>query len=182
MRKHGGTPSWRDNCVTPAAIVPPGAARGRFVAGHQSGLAECKSPPLFKRGASSCSLQGRRQEEPTGPSARPSAPTYLPGGVQAESAHKPIRATTPARTRGLKVKTPTDTPTPHTPARICGVQAERAHKHTHSNISARNGGAQQKVATKHSHPHRTPQPGLEGYRRSAHTNTHTPTPQPGLAG
>ena len=78
MRKHGGTPSRRDKHVTPAAISPPGVARGRFVWGQQSGLAGCKPPPLFTRGASSCSSQGRRQGEPRGASPRPSAPTYLP--------------------------------------------------------------------------------------------------------
>ena len=55
MRKHGGTPSRRDKYVTLAAISPPVFAGGRFVGGHQSGLAGCTSPPLFKRGASSCS-------------------------------------------------------------------------------------------------------------------------------
>ena len=53
MRKHEGTPPRRDKYVTLAAISPPGFARGRFVGGHQSGLAGCKSPPLFKRGSSS---------------------------------------------------------------------------------------------------------------------------------
>ena len=79
MRKHGGTPSRRDKHVTPAAISPPCVARGRFAGGQQSGLARCKPPPLFTRGASSCSSQGRRQGEPRGASPRPSAPTYLPG-------------------------------------------------------------------------------------------------------
>ena len=78
MRKHGGTPSWRDKHVTLAAISPPGVARGRFVGGQQSGLAGSKPPPLFTREASSCSSQGRRQGEPCGASPRPSAPTYLP--------------------------------------------------------------------------------------------------------
>ena len=78
MRKHGGTPSRRDKHVTLAAISPPGVARGRFVGGQQSGLAGCKPPPLFTRGASSCSSQGRRQGEPWSASPRPSAPTYLP--------------------------------------------------------------------------------------------------------
>ena len=77
MCKHGGTPSWRDKYVTLAAISPPGVARGRFVGG-QSGLAGCKLPPLFKRGASSCSSQRQRQREPWDTSPRPSAPTYLP--------------------------------------------------------------------------------------------------------
>ena len=81
MRKHRGTPSRRDKYVTLAAISPPCVARGRVVKGHQSGLAGCKSPPLFKRGASSCSSQRQRQQEPSGPSQRPSAPTYLPLGL-----------------------------------------------------------------------------------------------------
>ena len=78
MRKHGGTPSRRDKHVTLAAISPPGVARGRFVGGQQSGLAGSKPPPLFTRGASSCSSQGRRQGEPLGASPRPSVPAYLP--------------------------------------------------------------------------------------------------------
>ena len=78
VRKHGGTPSWRDKNVTLAANSPPGVARGRFVGGQQSGLAGCKPPPLFTRGASSCKSQGRRQGEPWGAPPRPSAPTYLP--------------------------------------------------------------------------------------------------------
>ena len=41
MRKYGGTPSRRDKHVTPAAISPPGVARGRFVGGQQSGVAGC---------------------------------------------------------------------------------------------------------------------------------------------
>ena len=78
MRKHGGTPFGRDKHVTLAAISPPGVARGRFVGGQQAGLAGCKPPPLYTRGASSCSSQGQRQGEPWGAPPRPSAPTYLP--------------------------------------------------------------------------------------------------------
>ena len=99
MRKHGGTPSRRDKHVTLAAISPPGVARGRFVGGQQSGLAGSKPPPLFTRGASSCSSQGRRQGEPWGASPRPSAPTYLPPArvfdrqsetCQAEGGERPV--------------------------------------------------------------------------------------------
>ena len=75
MQNHGGTPSRRDKQVTLAAISPPGVAEGRCVGGHQSGLAGCRPPPLFKRGASSCSSQRQRQREPWGASRRPSAPT-----------------------------------------------------------------------------------------------------------
>ena len=78
MRNHGGTPSQRDKYITLAAISPSGVAWGRFVWGHQSGLAGCKSPPLFKRGASTCSSQRRRQREAWGTSPRRSVPTYVP--------------------------------------------------------------------------------------------------------
>ena len=78
MRKHGGTPFRRDKYVTLAATSPPDDARGRFIGGHQSGLAGCKSPPLFTRGASSCSSQRQYQRKPWGAAPRPSAPTYLP--------------------------------------------------------------------------------------------------------
>ena len=78
MRKHGGTPSWRDKHVTLVAISPSGVARGRFAGGQQSGLAGCKPPPLFMLGTSSCPSQGRRQGEPWGASPGPSALTYLP--------------------------------------------------------------------------------------------------------
>ena len=73
-----GTPSRRDKYVTLAAMSPPGVARGRFVGGQQSGLAGCKSPPLFRRGASCCTSQGQHQGERWGASPRPSAPSYLP--------------------------------------------------------------------------------------------------------
>ena len=83
MRKHGGTPPRQDKYVTLAAISPPDVARGRFVGGHQSGVAECRLPPLFKRGASCCSPQQQRQREPWGASPRPRAPTYLPTFIEA---------------------------------------------------------------------------------------------------
>ena len=76
MRKHRGTTSPRDMFVTLAAINPPGGAPGRFVGGHQSGVAGCKPPPLFMRRASSCTSQRQRQQEPWGSSRVPS--TYLP--------------------------------------------------------------------------------------------------------
>ena len=80
MRKHGDTPSRRGEYVTLAATLPSGVARGRLVGGHRSGLAGRKAPPLFICGASSCSSQRQRQQEPWGASPRPSAATYLPAG------------------------------------------------------------------------------------------------------
>ena len=92
MHKHGGTPSRRDKHVTLAAVSPPGVARGRFVGGQQSGLAGCKPPPLFTRGASSCLSQGRRQGEQWGASPRPTC-TYLPTSAMA-------RITEPSQSKG----------------------------------------------------------------------------------
>ena len=73
--------------TSPWRRSPPGVAWGRFVGGHQSGLAGCKPPPLFKRGASSCSSQRQRQREPWGASPRPSAPTYLPTSIDICAVH-----------------------------------------------------------------------------------------------
>ena len=88
MRKHGGTSSRRDKYVTLAAISPPGVAEGRFVGDQQSRLAGRKSLPLFKRGASSCPSEWRRQGEPRGASPRPISPTYLPtSAVARHSSH-----------------------------------------------------------------------------------------------
>ena len=78
MGKHGGTPAQRDKYAKLAAISPPGDAWGRLVGGDQSGLGGCKPPPLFKRGASSCSSQRQRWREPRGAPPRRSAPTYPP--------------------------------------------------------------------------------------------------------
>ena len=78
MRKHGGRTSQRDKYVMLAAIGPPVVSRGRFVGGHQSGLAGCNSPLLIKLGASPCLSQLQRQRKPWGASQRPSAHTYLP--------------------------------------------------------------------------------------------------------
>ena len=72
MRKHGGTPSQRGTFLTLAAISPPGVIQGRFVGGHQSGLARCKPPPLFKRRASSYPVTAAM---PGGTKGR--LPTYL---------------------------------------------------------------------------------------------------------
>ena len=81
MREHGGTPSQRDGHVTLVAISPPAVARGRFVERHQSGIGGCKPPPLFKRGASSCSSQRQRQQETIGRLSTTECthlPTYVP--------------------------------------------------------------------------------------------------------
>ena len=56
VRNYGGTNSRYDAFVTLAPISPPDVAQGRFVWGRQTGLAECKPPFLFMRGASSCTV------------------------------------------------------------------------------------------------------------------------------
>ena len=86
--------------VTLAAISPRGVTQGRFVGGHQSGLAGCKSPPLFKRGASSCLSQQQRQREPWGASPRPSAPTY-PTSHPTPNPPPPVRGPPPYKRGGV---------------------------------------------------------------------------------
>ena len=80
-----------------------------------------------------------------------------------------------------------------------GTSGASRQTHTNRNTPARSGGAQPKPEPKHIHPLRIPQPGVAGYKRSAHTSKHTPqhpsqewrgaakiraqarTPQPGVA-
>ena len=78
----GGKPCQQDKYVTLAAIIPPGVAQGRFVGGHQSGVAGCKLPPLFKHGASFCLSQ---RQTPAGPMGRLSTTkcTHLPAAISA---------------------------------------------------------------------------------------------------
>ena len=76
MRKQGGTPARRDKHVTLAAISPPGVAQGRFVGGQQSGLAGCKTPPLFVTGATPEGTMGRLSTTEC-----TYLPTYLPTRV-----------------------------------------------------------------------------------------------------
>ena len=54
-----------------------------------------------------------------------------------------------------------------------GASGAGTPAHTQPNTPARSGGAQPKPEPKHAHPHRTPQPGVAGFKRSAHTSTHT---------
>ena len=68
-------------------------------------------------------------------------------------------------------------PNPHTarPSQDWwGTSGARTRTHTQPNTPAKSGGTQPKPKPKHTHPHRTPQPGVAGYKRSAHTKTHTP--------
>ena len=66
--------------------------------------------------------------------------------------HRPQHPSQESR-GAAKTRVQAHTPTPNIPARSGGVKAERAHKHTH---------------TPNNHP------GVAGYKRGAHTNTHRP--------
>ena len=79
MRKHRGTPFWRDRHVTLAAISRPGVAQGRFVGSHQSGPAGCKPPPLFNRQPLPVRHSGNASGNHGAPlHDRVHLPTYLP--------------------------------------------------------------------------------------------------------
>ena len=81
-----------------------------------------------------------------------------------------------------------------------GTSGARTQAHTEPQNHSQEWRTQPKPEPKHTHPHRTSQPGVAGYKQSAHTSTHTPqhpsqewrgaaktraqarTPQPGVAG
>ena len=99
------------------------------------------------------------------------------GGVQAERTHKHTQAPTPQPGVAGRSRNPspsTHTHTTHPSQEWRGTSGERTQAHTGPNTPARSGGAQPRPEPKHTHPHRTPQPGVAGYERSAHANTHTP--------
>ena len=98
------------------------------------------------------------------------------GGVQAERAHKHTHTPTPQAGLAGRSGNPspsTHTHTAHPSQESPGTTAARTQARTHPNTPARSGGAQPKPEPKHTHPHRTPQPGVAGYKRSAHTSTDT---------
>ena len=92
-----------------------------------------------------------------------------PDAANPDSTHNPQRTTVQEQVPGN-----TQTHTPQITARTGGLPAEGAHGHTHPNAPARSCRAQPKPQPKHTHPPRTPQPGVAGYERGAHINTHTP--------
>ena len=129
------------------------------------------------------------------------------GGVRAERAHKHTQnPNTPARSGGAETKPEPKHAHPHrTPQPGVAGNKRSAHTSTHrpqhpsqewrdaaetraqaytptANNPARSGWAQPKPEPKHTRPHRTAKPGDADCKRSAHTNTHTPTTQPGVAG
>ena len=74
---------------------------------------------------------------------------------------------------GYRRSAHTNTRTPQNPSQEWRAGAgARTQTHTHPTTAARR--AQSKPEPKHTQPHRTPQPGVAGYKRSAHTNAHTP--------
>ena len=103
---------------------------------------------------------------------RPGLAVYKPSGHT--STHTPQHPTQVWQA-AAETRAQAHTPTPHTRARSGRVQAECAHKHTHTPTPQPGvAGRSQKPDPKHTHPRRTHQPGVAGYMRSAHTNTHTP--------
>ena len=98
-------------------------------------------------------------------------------GVQAGSTHKHRHTPTPQPGVAGRSRNPspsTQTHTAHPSQEWRGASRTSTQTHTHPNTQARSGGAQPNPEPKHTHPHGTPQPGVAGYKRSAHTDKHTP--------
>ena len=76
--------------------------------------------------------------------------------------------------RSQNLSPSTQTHSAHPSQEWRGTSGARTQTHTNPNTPARSGGPQLESEPKHTHPHRTPRPGVAGYKRSAHTGTHTP--------
>ena len=99
------------------------------------------------------------------------------GGVQAEHAHKHTHTPTTEPGGGKcsrNQSASTHTHAAHPSQEWRGRSGARTQAHTHPNTPARSVGAQPKPEPKHTHPHHTPQQGVAGHKRSAHTSAQTP--------
>ena len=97
------------------------------------------------------------------------------GGVQREQAHQHAHPTPKpglAR-RGRNPSPSTHTHAAHPSQEWRGTERAGTRTRTPQHPSQEWRGAAE-TEPKHSHPHRTPQPGVAGYKGSAHTSTHTP--------
>ena len=165
-----------------------GAAHQRRATGHAREARRRPQPRHKDRcqatTATGCRKPGQRAQPATnygtGPGAR-QHPTHTlqasagSGGAQAEHAHKRTHTPQPGvagRSRNPSLITRTHRAQPSHERR--GTSGPRTQTHTHPDTPARSGGAQPKPEPMRPDPHRTPQPGLAGYKRSTHTNTHTP--------
>ena len=97
--------------------------------------------------------------------------------MQAERPHQHTHSPTPQP--GVAGRNRNPSPSTHTHAarpsqEWRGTSGARTQAHTQPNTPARSGGAQPKREPKHTHPRRTPQPGVAGCKRSAHTSRHKP--------
>ena len=99
------------------------------------------------------------------------------GGVQEEHAHKHTHGPTHKPGVAGRSRNPsrsTHTHAAHPSQEWWDASGARTQADTNPDTPARSGGAQPEPKPNHTYPHRTPQPGVAGYKRSAHTSAHTP--------
>ena len=159
----------RSQPVKPEAQAP-GLGKGTTASGKPTEAPRATGPDEARR-------------TPRGHQARqrgtPPATTKAQGQMPSNNGHRvpQTRAASTTRKKPRHRNGCQATPNPHTTNRSQewrGTSGARTQAHTHPDTPARSGGAQPKPEPKRTHLHRTPQPGVAGYKRSAHTNTHKP--------
>ena len=193
--KWRGAAETRTQAHTPTRHIPARSGRVQAERAHKHTHNPTPEPGVagYKRSAhtNTHTPQHPSQEWPGAAETRPQAHISTPhtptrsGGVQAERVHSHTQTPTPEPAVAGRNRNPspsTHTHTAHPSQEWRGTGGARRQTHTLPNTPARSGGAQPKHEPKHTHPHRTPEPGMAGYRRSAHTTTHAPKIQPGMAG
>ena len=166
-RSGGAQPKPEPKHTHPHRATPPGVARYKLSAhtsthtpqhpsqewqGAAETRAQAHTPTPHSRGRSG-GAQPKPEPKHTRPhhTAQPGVAGYKPSGHT--STHR-LQQPSQEWHGAAETRAQAHTPKPHSPARSVG--------------------AQPKPELKHTRPHHTPQPGVAGYKRSAHTNTHKP--------
>ena len=149
---------------------PPGVGKGTTASGKPTGALRATGPDEARR-----TTRGHQARQ----SGTPEATTKAHGQVPSNDGNRvpQIRAARTTRNEPRHRNRCQATPKPHTtnPSQGWpGPSGARTQAHTQPDIPARRGGARPRPEPKHKHPHRTPQPGVAGYKRSAHGSAHTP--------
>ena len=174
----GGPPrAPRSHPLKPGAQAP-GAGKGATALGKTTGAPRAAGPNEARH-----TTRGHQARQRGTPPATTKAHEQVPSNNDYQVPQtRAARTTRNEPWHRNRCQAPPNPHTAHPSQKWRGTSGARTEAHTHSDTPAGSGGAQPKPEPKHTHPGQTRQPGVAGYKKSAHENTHTPTSRPGVAG